>query len=209
MFSDETVVLDVEQTLLDQGPALLVQLFAKLSTTPKNAREKRSAFVISFDKAGISSAYRDARSQRFIAALVHATPYVGYFLNGDPPLYRLRQFSMALCAATPLGLTVESFLKAHQSLHEAATAHGMSLGDLPSAMEEKFGVNLVPEVLREDPKLQVRAMRALYPIFEQTRSASPQLRKLVFKEAEQIWGRSLKDFVTPDSFLSAFKEASK
>jgi len=52
-------------------------------------------------------------------------------------------------------------------------------------------------------------MRALYPIFEQTRSASPQLRKLVFKEAEQIWGRSLKDFVTPDSFLSAFKEASK
>jgi len=73
----------------------------------------------------------------------------------------------------------------------------------------KFGVNLVPEVLREDPKLQVRAMRALYPIFEQTRSASPQLRKLVFKEAEQIWGRSLKDFVTPDSFLRAFKEASK
>jgi hypothetical protein len=209
VFSQQTVVIEIDQAQLSEGPTRVRDLLKQLSAAPKKAREQRSAFIISFEGAGIANASRDPRSRSYLRRLVEAVPYVGYFLNGDPPLFRLRAFIMALAHSETSGPTVESFMNAHNRLYERATAHCTTVGDLPSTMEEIFIVNIIPDVLRDNPKLQARAMRALFPTFEQVRSASPQLRKRVFSEAEQIWGRSVGNFASPEVFVRDFERAFK
>ncbi len=209
MFSREMVVLEIDAQQLADGPQRLISLLKKLSAAPAQARDKRSSFMISFEKAGIPSLVKDGQAVLFLKNAADAAPYLGYFINGDPPLYHLRSISLALSNFQPEGQTVEGFVAAHHGLYNAAAAHCQQVGDLPSALEEVFVVNLVHELLTGDPKLQARAMRALSPSLQRIDAASPQLRKRVFTEAERIWNRKVTDFPSQDDFVREFERTYK
>jgi hypothetical protein len=213
MFSQETVVLDIDREQLDTGKIqLLVDLFRKLSQNPTAARAKRSAFMLSFENVGITNPSQDARSRQYIAKVIDAAPFVGYYLHGDAPFFHLRKISLALSYSESHGtFMTDLFLEAHHRLYNDAAAHGQALGDESnkSLIEEVFVVNLIHEFLHQDPLLQARAMRAMYPSLVATLSASPALLKLAFAEAERTWKRSVNEFESREGFLRAFEKTFK
>jgi hypothetical protein len=203
------VVLEIDAQQLAEGPQRLMALLKKLSAAPTQARDKRSSFMISFEKAGIPSLVKDGQAALFLKKAADAVPYLGYFINGDPPMYHLRNISLALSNFQPEGQTVDGFVAAHHRLYNAAAAHCQQVGDLPSALEEIFVVNLVHEVLTRDPKLQARAMRALSPCLQNIDTASPQMRKRMLTEAERIWNRRVADFLSQADFIREFDRTYK
>jgi hypothetical protein len=208
MFSQETVMLEIDARLLENGDASkAAEFLTLLSNKPAAARGKRSSIVLSFEKARVRDFPQDPRAELFLSNLERAAPFMGYFLNGDAPFFHLRKVSAALARNESGILTTKTFIAAHYRLYQAAEAHCLAVGDSQDAMEEVFVVNLPHEILREDARSQARAMRELHPILLMTMVASAGLRRVAFAEAERIWGRPAADFSSAATFVREFEKA--
>lgn len=208
MFSQSLQVLQPDRQQLEAGDVTqFAKFFELLSGKPRAALAQRSAFLLSFEDAGVSGNWtRDARARRFVASLEAAVPFVGYFLNGNAPFFHLRKISLALSYASPDGPTVDTCVQAHHRLYQAAAAHCPVVGDTDlDRVEEVFVVNLPHEVLHQNPVLQARAMRELHEVLLLALTSSPQLSSLAFTEAERTWGRSVAEFDSPEAFVGEFE----
>ena len=210
MFSRQTTVFEVDSAMLEQAdPAALVALLAGFAEDPATAKRHRSSVALSFAAAGVADPKRDLRALSYLTELWAACPAVGYFLDGDPPFYRLREISLALACARLKDAGGMELLMLFQDTHARllvmARLFAEQIGDDEHTLDDVFLVNRVPAAMDETARL--RALAILLPVLEAPGDGPGDSLALGLDEAAMLWGRERSAFPTVEAYVQAIAAA--